>query len=232
MEINTQIDAYKKERGPKEHELEMLELIKETAPEFSGHLLDIACASGNFLKLLRTEFPKANLTGFDLSEELLGLAREKLKSDTSLELDIADALSYVPKRKFDVIIASGIMSVFEDFTVPLEKWLSWLDEKGSLFIFGCFNSRDIDVIMKFRNNAIGKNWEHGLTRYSILTVEKYLKEKGYACTFKPFDLKIDIDEGSDPTHSYTVMTSNGKKIILTGANVVTELYFLIIKKIN
>lgn len=117
-------------------------------------MLDIGCAAGAFIELMSTRFPEAHYTGFDVSQELIELAKNKLP-EPNHKFIVADALTFFPEVKYEVIIASGVLSIFEDFEEPLAKWLSWFDEKGVLHIFGRFNSRDIDTIVRFRNNKTG-----------------------------------------------------------------------------
>ena len=89
-------------------------------------------------------------------------------------IEAADALAYKPQKKFDVIVASGVMSIFEDFTDPLDRWLSWLDKGGWLYEVGPFNSADIDTSIVFRNNRLGTDWEGWLSSYAKATVGRFL----------------------------------------------------------
>ena len=229
-EVNTQIGVYLEPRDPKEHEKRMLEILREHFPDNPGCVIDIGCARGTFLKMLAGEFPRAQLTGIDISEELINEAKKSMPNN-NVELVVSDMIKYSPPKSFDVAIASGILSIFEDFEAPLEKWLSWLNNIGKLFIFGCFNSRNIDTIIQFRNNAIGNNnWEGGLTSYSTNTVGSYLLKQGCTFQFERFEIKFDIPRSDDPITSYTIPTTDGHRMLVTGANNVYELWFLVVEK--
>ena len=156
MEINTQIDVYLKARAPKEHENRMLDILKDYIPTNPVRIIDIGCARGTFLKMLAEQFPDANLTGIDYSKELIKHANRTLNSD-KVDLIVSDALNYSPSELFDIGIVSGVLSIFDDFQGPLKKWLSWLNANGRLFVFGVFNSNNIDTIIKFRNNEVRVN---------------------------------------------------------------------------
>ena len=230
METNTQIDAYLKPREPKQHERRMLSLLREYLPNNPGRVIDIGCARGTFLKMLVEQYPSAQLTGIDISSELISEAKAALPHD-KVQLLVSDVMAYSPTEPFDVAIASGILSVFDDFEAALNEWLSWLTSRGKLFVFGCFNSRNIDTIIKFRNNAIGKTaWEGGLTSYSKQTVAAYLSKHGYSFTFERFEIDFDLPKSNDPIRSYTETTTDGRRLLLTGANNVYELWFLVIEK--
>lgn len=229
MGKNLQIDAYLKPRPLKQHEEELLAMIRKDSPEFNGRVLDIGCASGNFIQALGTVYPYAHYTGIDASEELIQIAREKLVNP-NVTLLVEDAVSYQPSAHFDIIIASGILSVFEDFEPVLDKWLSWLRKSGRLYVFGRFNSRNIDTIIRFRNNFTGGDWEGGLTSYSVHTVTKYLEKQGFKYIFKRFYLDLELSEQEDPIRTYTIRCADGSMLIVNGANTIAEHYFMTIQK--
>ncbi len=230
MDKNTQIEAYRFSREPKHHEQELLKLIEKDNPDFQGRLLDIGCAAGAFIDLMNAKNSKAQYVGFDLSAELIDIAKTRFSKTINCNFFISDVLSYLPERKYDVIVASGVLSIFEEYEDLLTKWLSWLEESGSLYIFGRFNSRDIDTIIRFRNNMNGGEWEGGLTSYSIHTVSKFLTEKGYKFEFIRFNLPIKLQESPNPIRTYTKKTDDGEVLVVNGANILTEHYFLIVQK--
>jgi hypothetical protein len=223
---NSQIEAYREERPPKEHENQLLGMIRKDWPAFEGSMLGIGCATGLFIEMMSSQFPNAEYTGFDLSEELIARARGRNVS-ARCTFEVGDALSFNPGKCFDIVVASGVMSIYDDFTAPLEAWLPWIGDSGTLYIFGCFNSRDIDTIVYFRNNHIGsKRWEGGLTSYSVKTVGDYLAGRGYSANFTPFRIQTRLEEDPNPIRSFTRDTTDGERVLLTGANTVVEPFFL------
>ena len=227
---NTQIKTYLENQQIKQHEKEMVEYVKtdfHSDDEFS--VLDIGCATGKLISLIKENFPKAKCHGFDISKELILLAQNRNLNEC--DFFTADMLTYAPSQNFDLIMASGVLSIFDDFREPLLKWLEWMKQDGSVYLFNHFNGRNIDTIVSVRNNQIGNsNWEGGLTSYSVETVKNFLTEEGYTATFKRFQLKIDIPEHEDPIRTFTKITQDGERIVMTGANIITELYFLKIKR--
>ena len=231
--INSQIEAYTIARDIKAHEVELLEIIKKDFPDFTGRVLDIGCANGSFIELMARTYQHAEYTGFDIAEKLIDVANKK-EIASKAEFIVSDALGFKPENKFDIIVASGVLSIFDDFSVPLEKWLSWLSDSGKLYIFGRFNSEDIDTIIHFRNNSVEPgNWEGGLTSYSIKTVLSYLNRRGYDGIFNRFHLPIElVKDPKHPIRTYTVVTNDDRKIVLNGANIVAEHFFLTISNIG
>ena len=141
-----------------------------------------------------------------------------------------DFMTLNKKSYFDIIIASGVLAFYDDFYKPINKMLSLLKKKSSLYIFGTFNSNDIDTLVKFKNNYTKSNWEKGLNSFSKKTIAKFLKKKNLKYKFKKFNLPFDLKPNKNPILSYTIKYSKNKRIILNGANVKMELFYLIIKK--
>ncbi len=230
--FNTQISAYSKNRPPKFHEIELLKIIKGSSDKTFSKVLDIGCAAGSFISLMSKEYPSCSYTGFDISSKLIEEAKIRLNS-INANMYIADALTFEPEKKYDLIIASGVLSIFEDLK-PLELWTKWLEEYGRIYIFGRFNSKDIDTIVRFRNHHQNQvkdsEWQGGLTSFSIKYVTEYLSDIGFKSKFIPFIYPEKLPITDDPVRTYSVETIDNKKLILNGANIIAEQYFLIINK--
>ena len=224
--INSQIDANLSRIKLKYHEKKTVKLISKKLKS-SKNFLDIGCANGSFLFNVSSLNNKVEYSGFDISKKLINLANKK-NTNKNIIFKTVNIDDYKTKKKFDIINASGILSNYEDFRIPLKNWLSFKDKEGLLIIFGCFNSRNIDTIIKIRNNYNKSNWQYGLNQYSIKTIGHFLEKKGYNYKFVKFELPINIKESKDPIRSYTVKINQKKRIILTGANIVKELFHLII----
>ncbi|MCK4302990.1 MAG: class I SAM-dependent methyltransferase [Candidatus Eisenbacteria sp.] len=225
MAENTQIDAYRGTRAIKQHQREMLALVRENFPEFDGRGLDIGCAEGAFMHLLADCFPKAQLTGIDLSAELIALARERWTGGAA-RFVVADALEFEPEEPYDVVTGAGILSIFEDPFPPLDRWLSWLSATGRLYLFGRFNSAPIDTIIQFRNHYTNGQWEGGLTAFSVETVGQYLAERGWQHSLTKFNLTVKLPRHPDPIRTYTLDLADGGTLVVNGTNVIAEHFFL------
>ncbi|MBZ0265987.1 class I SAM-dependent methyltransferase [bacterium] len=226
---NVQIEAYRGDRSLKHHDRQLLDMIRKNHPEFRGSLLDIGCAAGVFIENMLNYFPDAHYTGFDTSEELVDNGKQILNRP-NVELIVADVMEFTPSKKFDILIASGVLSIWEDFTEPLEKMLPWMNDSGCFYIFGRFNSANVDTIVRFRNNHVGGGWEGGLNSYSIHTVGDWLENRGYKAEFSKFELPIELEKSENPIRTWTVISREGEKLILNGANTVAEFYFLSVLK--
>lgn len=216
----------------KHHDQKLLSLIsKNFNKKKKFEFLDVGCASGNLIYRLKKIYINSYFTGIDVHKKSILKAKKKMKSSKNCSFKKKNLLKFKTKKKFNIIIASGLLSFFENFEEPLNILLKLLENKkqNKLFIFGRFNSSDIDTKIKFRNNQFNSKWRNGFSSYSIQTVSKFLAKKGYSCTFSKFHLPINIKKTNDLTRSYTILTKTNKRIILNKANIIAEFYFLIIK---
>ena len=73
---NTQIRTYLENQKIKQHEKEMVEFVKSdfySDDEFS--VIDIGCATGKLISLIKENFPKTKCHGFDNSKDLILIAQ-------------------------------------------------------------------------------------------------------------------------------------------------------------
>ena len=108
--------------------------------------------------------------------------------------------------------------------------LSLLKKDSYLYIFGTFNSADIDTLIKFRKNKTNSSWKKDLNSFSQKNITKLKKKKKLKFYFKKFSLPFNLKKKDNPIISYTLNFSKKNRIILNGANIRMELFYLIIKK--
>lgn len=86
-----------------------IEQIQEYLPELHPHykVLDLGVGDGTFLKQLYDVLPKAEMTGIDLSSNMLRLARQKLPL-TTIEASATEADHYLPPHSQDLVLAHFI----------------------------------------------------------------------------------------------------------------------------
>ena len=225
----SQIHTYKKSYKLRYHQKILLHIIKKNSKKKTyGKILDIGCANGIFIKKFNKEFKEFKCTGVDTSKDMINLAKKnKSKNSTFL---IKDFMKYNMKSHFDIVIASGVLAFYDNYSKVINKMLSFLKKNSYLYIFGTFNSEDIDTIVKFKNNYTNSTWEKGLNSFSKKRVSNFLKKKKYKFNFKKFDIPFNLKKKKNPILSYTLKSSKNRKIILNGANIRMELFYLIIKK--
>ncbi len=97
-------------------------------------VLDVGCGSGALLRALRDR--GAIVTGIDKSAEMLELARRRLGSDGSAELQVAELGSPLPfpDETFDDVTASLVLHYLEDWGPALTELRRVLKPAGRLLV--------------------------------------------------------------------------------------------------
>ena len=117
-----------------------------------------------FIKNLSNEFKKFECTGIDTSSNMINLAKkDKIKN---LSFYKKDFMKYNKKLYFDIVIASGVLAFYDNFSKAIDKMTSFL-KKIQIFIFLELLIGDIDTIVKFRNNYTRSGWEKGLNSFQL-----------------------------------------------------------------
>lgn len=73
-------------------------------------IADIGCGEGSNLFFIRSQFPKAELFGFDISNTAI----ESAKANTDAKFSILNIQKEPPQRKFDLTFCSDVVEHLED----------------------------------------------------------------------------------------------------------------------
>lgn len=92
---------------PRPETEELVELIGEEISDPKLSILDIGTGSGCIPITLKKNIPQADLTGLDISEDALQIAKENAQSNgvdvTFVQMDV---LNEIPGQKYDVIVSN------------------------------------------------------------------------------------------------------------------------------
>lgn len=144
-----------------------LELLGEIK---NKKVLDFGCGTGIYPKILSER--GAQVSGFDISEEMLKIAQEN-----NPELDLRHGSGYnIPfSEKFDIVVASLVMGYIEDWD-DVFKEIRRVLKKDGYFVFSIgnpvaqcarkkeINGKKIKVLGEedyFEEKKIEYNWENG-----------------------------------------------------------------------
>lgn len=100
-------------------------------------ILDFGCGVGNSLPHFRRHFPRSDITGLDVSQKSLAVARQRFPEIGSLvHLDGAGPLP-LPSQSFDVIFAACVFHHIDSSEhLPLfQEWHRVLKPGGTAFVF-------------------------------------------------------------------------------------------------
>lgn len=177
------------------HYVEMLDALVTAIPFSQGRIINVAdlgCGTGSVSFLIKKRFPKAHITCIDMSENMLILARQKMKGLRNIKFESGELSTYSFKEKFDVVVSSLALHHLTDKEKSNMRWKVFNTlAKGGIFI-------NADIIIS-SDNALQtkylKKWgEFILRNYTKQQLHenhrKYLKEDIPSDIFKELtDLK-------------------------------------------
>ena len=88
---------------------EMLRTLVDVIPfpsEKKINVIDLGCGTGTLALILKQKYPNAIIKCLDVAEDMVNIAKEKLKSYSNIEFQVEDLHNYEFNQNFDVIISS------------------------------------------------------------------------------------------------------------------------------
>ena len=98
-------------------------------------VLDIACGTGEFERLLLDKNPTQKIIGVDISEKMLDIAKEKCRDYSNVEFyqTSANSLPFA-NYSFDVVVCANAFHYFEKPLVALSEMKRVVKHNGKLII--------------------------------------------------------------------------------------------------
>ncbi len=106
-------------------------IIKNSKLKNNARILDAGCGTGNLLSLLE-ERNSFELYGIDISKEMLGIARKKLRK-TKLKIEPVEKLSF-KDNFFDYIFSIDAFHHYSDKEKSMNNFYSALKRNGKLIV--------------------------------------------------------------------------------------------------
>lgn len=230
--FNQETSAYLKPMR-KESFDRIIEIIKNNPPQT---LLDIGCASGDFLfQLLETNL-NIQAVGIDKSSALIKLAKKRLEKRSGpkfCQLDVLSSkdqplLSKLLKTQAEFITILGTLHTFFDF-IPILQPLITNHYTKKIIIHSPFNPDPVNVRVFHQDlSSPDKTYQSGYNIFSITAVSRFLKRhrvKNFK--FIPFVMdKTLIKNPNHPMFNYHLIDKNGKKWLTNGAGLIFQEYIL------
>ncbi|MFT7667378.1 MAG: 2-polyprenyl-3-methyl-5-hydroxy-6-metoxy-1,4-benzoquinol methylase [Planctomycetota bacterium] len=138
-----------------------------------GRALDVGCATGSFLQLLRMQ--GWEVTGLEPSLPIALCAREQLGAEVVLNLTLEAAK--LPEKSFDIVTLWDVLEHLPDPKAALIKVRRMLRPSGRLVI-------ETQNIRSLFARALGRRWHHfkhreHLTHFHKDTLTRVLDEAGF-----------------------------------------------------
>jgi SAM-dependent methyltransferase len=148
-------------------------------------VLDLGCGDGRYSLLLK-EMRANHVTGLDVSQKMIDLAKKKAEGETGIDFIVADGMQVPLKDEHvDLIVSNFVVHYFSD-SKTLFKELSRVLKTDGRFI-GTFNVSDVDKGFEYLYNTnmpirLGHGTEslvvHNLIK-SRLEVHQALRHAGF-----------------------------------------------------
>jgi 2-polyprenyl-3-methyl-5-hydroxy-6-metoxy-1,4-benzoquinol methylase len=230
--VDDKNEAYRnQQRDIKEHEKVMLRLIEATASRGPIDVLDVGCADGLFLEAVSNQIACRTVHGIDTDPELVSVARQRpYRADRSgVFLEDAWALTgdepVADLDRYDVIIASGLLTFFEDQDRIVRGLCRYLKDDGRLFLFNRINSADVDL--RYWVRAAGTAaWGEFRMVPALITLTSVMGQYLRDVTVQRFELPFDLPETASMHATRTIRTADGSRLLMTKYNIAGELAFL------
>lgn len=222
-------DRYAK---PKEVFKESVKFIQNKDNRYKT-LIDIGCATGEFIYFLRNSIPNIKYSGSDISKKLIERAKENIKGCKFFVDDINKSIKE-PKMKYDIITCLGTLQIFDDIELPLNNLLRLLNHKGRIIIQGSFNDNPVDVITRYRIAGDQKeNWQSGWNLYCEQSYNKVLNSSKYKLSYNwyNFDMPFGIKKTDDAMRAWTIKTEKNNFQQVNGLSQLVTKKFLVIDKV-
>ena len=94
-------------------------------------LLEIGIGTGQFAMELSSQGFDINITGIDISSEMLKICADKIRNSKLIHGDI-EKIDFKSKKRFDIVAIIGSLEFMEDIDVVLEKCTRLLASDGVL----------------------------------------------------------------------------------------------------
>ncbi len=201
-------------------------LYKELKKKKFNNLLDVGCANGELIYFLEKNFPSVEFTGVDILQSLLDKAKSYCHKNTVfLKKDVSKKKFVI--GKFDRIILSGVLSIFDDPDPIIKNLLDNLTKKGKLYIFGAFNPNPFNVLVKYEDVRKMKNiYQSGWNIFSLETIRTIAKKYNKKTKIKEFKMPFDIKKrNSDLIRTWTIKHEN-RRLWTNGLGIIYYGYWI------
>ena len=193
---------------PKEFFKFLAGLALSTVPN-AASIIDVGCATGEFLRYIAKRYPKASLSGLDIRPEFVERAQTLLPSMAFSVGDIESGKG-LPESKFDLVFMSGFNQYFSDF----RPWLRNVRAltRGVVYVFGVFNPEDVDIYTTIRRCEGGDPIEWNMISHK--SISAFLDGEQARHRFINWSIPVaNPRKNGDPMRSWTVSTDEGFLVV-------------------
>lgn len=215
---------------PKESFKQIADILNLKNVDASKSLVDIGCATGEFLYYLRTINANMHLSGIEYSENLINDSRVFLAKH-NIEVTQGDAhnLSAVKDSQYDYVTTIGVTHAYDDYKPWFNEMIRIANDGALCINHMLVNEMDVDVIVRYINPE-NQALESGFNKFSIKSIRTFLEQHKdvKSVEFIKHEMPFDIPKKDDPIRSWTI-NRDGKRLLWNGLNMEISLYHVVIR---
>ena len=218
-------NRYKK---PKEIFSFLINILKKRVKK-NLSLIDVGCANGELLYNLNRNFKNLQYTGIDIDHSLLKKAKKNCpKNIVFKKKDISKKL--LGLGKFDIVILSGVLSIFDNGEKILKNILQLTKPKGSIYIFDSLNIYSYNLHINSNTKLDNKKIYYYKNIYSTKYISDFFKKNKRKCKFFQFRLKTNIKKDLKNLNNVWTEYLSGNKIVTSGLGIIQNQFWVKIEK--
>ncbi len=150
-------------------------------------VIDLGCGPGNSTEVLAARFPAAEISGLDLSPDMIAAARKRLPA---LRFDLGGIDTWDPPDRFDVILANAVLQWVPQHETLLPRLMRKLASGGSLAVQMPDNLEE-PAHRLMRQVAAEGPWRQKLAGAAAARTERQSAEWYYRL-LRPHAARVDI----------------------------------------
>jgi SAM-dependent methyltransferase len=213
---------YEKYLGPLLFEPSALEFISHLGTKDIQSVLEVSCGTGRLTSHLRDYFPATTkIIASDISPDMLGLAKEKMK-DSSVEFQLANAQSLpFPDDSFDLVLNQYGLMFLPDKQKGFNEAFRVL-KPGGRFIFATWDSSEniplfhlifnVMVIPQFREEDTSR-FQTPFILHNAAALNDYLTKAGFVQNnVFPIEFKSGKSSAENIVNGYFLKHALGREL--------------------
>ena len=212
-------------KNPKEIFVYLIKLLKKQKLKKNTSVLDVGCSNGELLFNLNKNFKNFKLSGIDIDQKLLKKAQKICPKNIFFKRkNISKKIKNI--GKFDIVILSGVLSIFDNGEKIIKNLLYLLKPKGQIYIFDSVNVNPFNLYIKSENIKNNKKIVWYQNMYSVEYIKKISKKLKKKCKFFQFRLKSNIKKNKKNLSLRWTEILSGKKIITSGIGMIENQFWI------
>jgi len=197
-------------------------LNKVIIKEKKYSLIDVGCANGELIYLLKKRFKNISFTGLDIRKDLIKKAKKKLGKKVNFINN--DIFRNIINEQFDFVICSGVIGITDEPKKFLNNLKKMKKKNGSIYLFHHFNEFKFNVYIKYQSLRKMNYFEKGWNIFSLDYIKKIFKTQ--KIKFFKFNIKKKIKHNKkDPIRSWTIKI-NKKNFFTNGLSILLNQYWV------